>query len=148
MYMMYENRVAILKWVAKLNNNTFSSPVVSQGRVFIGTAGDSPADARILCFDEQTGKDLGTFVCGPSKTKTDNYGVCSTPTVEGDRLYFVAPYPEVMCLDLKSWLDPSAAGGGADSARHMVWRYDMAKAMQMMQDHVASCSVLVYGDFV
>ncbi|MCX6876273.1 MAG: PQQ-binding-like beta-propeller repeat protein [Verrucomicrobia bacterium] len=137
-----------IKWVAKLNNNTFGSPVVSQGRVFIGTAGDSPADARILCFDEETGKELGTFVCGPSKTKTDNFGVCSTPTVEGDRLYFVAPYPEVMCLDLKSWLDPSAAAGGADSARHIVWRYDMAKAMQIMQDHVASCSVLVHGDFV
>jgi len=137
-----------IKWVVKLNNNTFGSPIVSQGRVFIGTAGDSPADARILCFDEQTGKELGTFVCGPSKTRTDNFGVCSTPTVEGDRLYFVAPYPEVMCLDLKSWLKPSAAGDVADSARHIVWRYDMAKALQVMQDHVASCSVLVHGDFV
>jgi len=137
-----------IKWVARLNNNTFGSPMVSQGRVFIGTAGDSPAEAGIMCFDEQTGKELGSFVCGPSKTKTDNYGVCSTPTVEGDRLYFVAPYPEVMCLDLKSWLDPSAAAGAADSARHIVWRYDMAQAMQVMQDHVASCSVLVHGDFV
>jgi len=137
-----------IKWVAKLNTNTFGSPMVSQGRVFIGTAGDSAADARIMCFDEQTGKELGTFICGASKTKTDNFGVCSTPTVEGDHLYFVAPFPEVMCLDLKSWLDPSAATGTADSARHIVWRYDMAKSLQVMQDHVASCSVLVHGDYV
>ena len=64
-------------WVAKLNNSTFCSPMVSQGRVFIGTAGGSAADARILCFDEQTGKELGTFVCGPSKTKIDNFGAVS-----------------------------------------------------------------------
>ncbi|MCX6996848.1 MAG: PQQ-binding-like beta-propeller repeat protein [Kiritimatiellaeota bacterium] len=138
-----------IKWIAKLNNKTFGSPAVSQGRVFIGTAGGSPADARMLCFDEETGKELGTFVCGPSKTKTDNFGVCSTPTVEGDRLYFVAPYPEVMCLDLNAWLKPSAAAAGAaDSARPLAWRYDMAKTFQIVQDHVASCSVLVHGDFV
>jgi len=137
-----------IKWAARLKYNTFGSPMVSQGRVFIGTAGDSPADARIMCFDEQTGKELGAFVCGPAETKTDNYGVCSTPTVDGDRLYFVAPYPEVMCVDLKSWLDPSAAVGAGDPARHMVWRYDMTKSSRIMQDHVASCSVLVHGDFV
>ena len=137
-----------IKWVAKLKFNTFSSPIVSQGRVFIGTAGESPANARILCLDEETGKELGTFVCGPSPTKTDNFGVCSTPTVEGDRLYFVAPYPEVMCVDLKAWFDPSAGAGAADSARHVAWRYDMAKSLQIMQDHVASCSVLVHGDYV
>ncbi len=137
-----------IKWVANLNNSTFCSPVVSQGRVFIGTAGDTPADARILCFDEETGKELGTFVCGPSKTKTDNFGVCSTPTVEGDRLYFVAPYPEVICVDLNSWLKSSTAADAAGSARHAVWRYDMARTMQVMQDHVASSSVLVHGDYV
>ena len=135
-----------VKWVAKLGTRTFGSPVVSQGKVFIGTAGYSSADAALLCFDEQTGRTLGKFICGSSQT--DNFGVCSTPTVEGDRLYFVTPDPEVVCLDLASWLKPSATAGSADSARHVVWRYDMAKAMQVMQHHVASCSVLVHGDFV
>ena len=37
--------------------------------------------------------------------KTDNYGVCSTPTVEGDRLYLVSPYAEVVCLDLNLMAD-------------------------------------------
>lgn len=135
-----------IKWVAKIGNRTFGSPVVSQGRVFIGTAGDSSLDAAIVCLDEKTGHELGKFVCGSSDT--DNYGVCSTPTVEGERLYFVTPDPKVVCLDLTSWLKPSAAAGRADSARHIVWRYDMAKTLHVMQDHVASCSVLVHGDFV
>ena len=135
-----------IKWAARLGNATFGSPVVSQGKVFIGAAGDSSSDAAMLCLDEQTGRELGRFICG--SPHTDNYGVCSTPTVEGDRLYFVTPDPTVLCLDLRSWLKTSAAAGGADSARHVVWRYDMAKALHVMQDHVASCSVLVHGDFV
>jgi len=89
---------------------------------------------------------LGKFICGSSRT--DNFGVCSTPTVEGDRLYFVTPDAKVLSLDLASWLKPSAVAGAADSARHVVWRYDMAKTLHVMQDHVASCSVLVHGDFV
>ena len=38
--------------------------------------------------------------------------------------------------------------GGADSARHVVWQYDMAENLRVMQDHAASCSPLVHGDFV
>jgi outer membrane protein assembly factor BamB len=136
-----------IKWVAKLGEKTFGSPVVSQGRVFIGTAGGSAAGAALLCFDEKTGRELGRFVCGVPQG--DNFGVCSTPTVEGDRLYLVTPHSEVVCLDLTSWPTSSAAaGGGADSAPHVLWRYDMAKTLHVMQDHVASCSVLVHGDFV
>ena len=101
-----------VKWVAKLGDKTFGSPVVSQGRVFIGTAGASSSDAALLCLDEQTGRQLGKFVCGSSHTR--NFGVCSTPTVEGDRLYFVTPYPEVVCLDLGAWLKPPAAAGGTN----------------------------------
>jgi outer membrane protein assembly factor BamB len=135
-----------IKWVANLGNKTFGSPVVSQGKVFIGTAGDSAADAALVCLDEKTGQRLGRFVCG--SVHTDNFGVCSTPTIEGDRLYFVAPDPRVICLDLTAWPKPSAAAGGAASARPIVWQYDMAATFRVVQDHVASCSVLVHGDFV
>jgi outer membrane protein assembly factor BamB len=134
-----------IQWFAKLGNRTFGSPVVSRGKVFIGTAGESSAEAMLLCLDEKTGHELGKFICGAPHC--DNFGVCSTPTVEGDRVYFVTPDQKVVCLDLAAWLKPAAAAG-ADSARHVVWRYDMAKHLQIVQDHVASCSVLVHGDFV
>ena len=134
-----------IKWVAKLGCNPYGSAVVSKGRVFIGTAGARYSDATMLCLDEQTGKELGKLVCGPSHTHPENFGVCSTPTVDGDRVYFVAPYPEVICLDLKSWLQPTGTG---KPDQPVVWRYDMAETFEILQDHVASCSVLVHGDFV
>jgi len=133
-----------IKWVTRLGNSTFGSPVVSQGRVFIGTTGESDHEAMLCCFDEKTGKELGKFCCDSSGV----YGVCSTPAVEGDRLYFVSPRSEVICVDLNSWLKSSAATGQVASAQHVVWRYEMAKILKIKQDHVASCSVLVHGDFV
>jgi hypothetical protein len=38
--------------------------------------------------------------------------------------------------------------GGANADRHIVWRYDLAERLHAEQDHAASCSVLVHGDFV
>jgi outer membrane protein assembly factor BamB len=137
-----------IKWVAKLGNKTFGSPVVSQGKIYIGTTGVPSTNATILCLDEKTGRELGRFICRRPQGRGENWGVCSTPTVEGDRLYFVTPYFEAVCVDLSSWLTAATAASGADSDKHVVWRYDMGEKLQSVVDHAASCSVLVHGDFV
>ena len=137
-----------IKWVAKVGSKTFGSPVVSQGRVFLGTTGVPSTNATIVCLDEKTGRELGRFICSRPPGRGENWGVCSTPTVEGDRLYFVTPYDEAVCVDLTAWLTSPTAASGEDSDQHVVWRYDMAEKLQSVVDHAASCSVLVYGDFV
>jgi len=137
-----------IKWFAKLGGKALGSPIVSQGKVFIGTMGASSSDAALLCLDEKTGCELGRFICRRPQGRGEKFGVCSTPTVEGEHLYFVTPYQEVECLDLTSWLKSSATADGADGDRHIVWRYDMAEKLHAEQDHAASCSVLVHGDFV
>ena len=137
-----------IKWVAKIGSKTHGSPIVSRGRVFIGTTGVPSTNATLLCLDEQTGRELGRFICRRPQGRGENWGVCSTPTVEGDRLYFVTPYQEAVCVDLTAWLKPSAVAGATDSDRHIVWKYDMAETLHAEQDHAASCSVLVHGDFV
>ncbi len=108
-----------VKWFASVGDRTWGSPVVSQGKVFIGTAGGTSSDAALLCFDEKTGRALGRFVCG--LPHTDNFGVCSSPTIEGDRLYLVTPQAEVVCLDMTSWprLPPASCRSCLSSARHM-----------------------------
>ena len=57
-----------IKWVADLGGRVFGSPAVSQGKVFIGRAGDSAEDAALVCLDEKTGHELGKFVCGSAHT--------------------------------------------------------------------------------
>ena len=137
-----------IKWVAKVGSKTFGSPVVSQGKVFLGTVGTPSTNATIVCFDEKTGGELGRFICSRPQGRGENWGVCSTPMIEDNRLYFVTPYVEAVCVDLNSWLQSPTATSGAGSDKHVMWRYDMAEKLQSVVDHAASCSVLVHGDFV
>lgn len=137
-----------IKWVAKLGACTCGSPIVSHGRVFIGTQGESSDDDILLCLDEQTGRELGRFHCRRPPGRGEHWGVCSTPTVEGDRLYFVTPYGQAVCVNLASWLTAHATASAPESDRHVVWKYDMVEKLRAEQDHAASCSPLVLGDFV
>ena len=52
-----------IKWVAQLGDQTYSTPVVSGGRVFIGTNNEQPRHAGLksdsgvlMCFDEKDGR--------------------------------------------------------------------------------------------
>ena len=140
-----------IKWVAKLGAVTCGSPVVSQGRVFIGTRGASNDIGILLCLDETTGRELGQFIFRKPRKGGEHkgeYGACSTPTVEGDRLYVVTPYDEVLCVNVKSWLASQAAPSADESDRHIAWKYDMADKLQVEEHHTASCGPLVFGDFV
>ena len=135
-----------IKWFVKLGDFTGGSPVVSHGRVFIGTR--ERRDDFLLCLDEQTGRELGRFICRPPTRHVEHWGVCSTPTVEGDRLYLVTPYGEMVCVNVASWLASQEKASAEESDRHIVWKYDMVANLPVEQDHTASCSPLVLGDFV
>src|SRR5215212_10010305 len=99
-----------IKWVAKLGNETHSTPVIANGRVYIGTNNHDPRDPKhvgdrgvLMCFDEKTGKLLWQLVV--PKREEDRYhdwpntGWSSPVTVEGDRVYTVTSRGEVVCLD-------------------------------------------------
>ena len=91
-----------VRWVAKLGTENYSSPVVADGKVFIGTNDAALDDPRyrptggglLLCLDEATGKRIWQLPVpklqeGRRSTDFDemNLGICSTPTVEGNRVY-------------------------------------------------------------
>jgi outer membrane protein assembly factor BamB len=101
-----------IKWVAKLGNETHSTPVVANGRVYIGTNNREPRDPKhqsdrgvLMCFDEKTGNLLWQLIV--PKREEDRYhdwpnaGISSPATVEGDRVYIVSSRGELMCLDAR-----------------------------------------------
>ncbi len=111
-----------VRWVAKLGTENYSSPVIADGRVFIGTNDASLDDPRfaptegglLLCLDESTGRRLWQLVVprleiDRSKVSEDfdlmNLGICATPTVDGDRVYVVTNRCEVLCLDADGMAD-------------------------------------------
>jgi outer membrane protein assembly factor BamB len=122
-----------IKWQAKLGGKAVGTPVIAEGRVFIGSSawvfpGDTRSLSRdggaVICFDEATGKPLWSLPIPRMSTKANgfnfdhmSFGTCSTPTVDGKRLYIVGNRDDLLCLDVRG-----QAGGDKspyDQARYM-----------------------------
>jgi outer membrane protein assembly factor BamB len=154
-----------IKWSAKLGSQTYSSPVVANGRVFIGTNNASayleryPAKVDLgvlLCFDEQN----GNFLWQHSNEKPptgrghdwEQIGICSTPYVEGNRLWYVTNRNEVVCLDTEGFRDDENDGPYKGEPNEeideadVVWRLDLTTELGALPRNVACCSVTSIGD--
>ncbi len=107
-----------IKWVSHLGSQSYGNPVVANGQVYVGTNNGGgylkryPATIDLgvlLCFSEKDGK----FLWQHSNEKLSTgrvhdwplQGVCATPLVEGDRLWYVTNRGEVVCLDTKGFHD-------------------------------------------
>ena len=123
-----------VRWVAPLGTQTYSSPTVAGGRVFIGTNDERLDDSRFrhtgggvwMCFDERSGALLWKLVVPRLKTQNRKFnfdhlglGECSTATVEGDRAFVVSSRGEVLCLDVHGQADGND-GPFTDEGRYMV----------------------------
>jgi outer membrane protein assembly factor BamB len=97
-------------WTARLGTESYGTPVVAGGRVYIGTNNGEPRDPQhagdrgvLLCLDERSGALLWQLIV--PKREEDPYfdwtntGMSSTPTVEGDRVYIVDNRGVVLGLD-------------------------------------------------
>ena len=121
-----------VKWVRKVCQAVYATPVIAGGKVFVG--GRRPQQGLMIGLDERTGKVLWQWQ-GPARkvpdyidgwligirTHPEELGVCSSPVVEGERLYFVTHSFKVLCLDVNG--EPSS-GPEPGNAR-VIWEYDM-----------------------
>jgi outer membrane protein assembly factor BamB len=164
-----------IRWMATLGSETHSTPVIANGRVLIGTNNEHPRDPRhqgdrsvLMCLDEKTGALLWQLVV-PKLTNSIYWdwpraGICSTPTVECNRVYLVSNRGEVLCLDLFGMANGND-GPYRDEARHAVpagaepvpvtssdadilWAFDYIKECGVRQHDQAHGSPLVYGRFL
>ncbi len=107
-----------IKWVAALGSQTYGNTVVADGKVFLGTNNSNgylkryPSDVDLgvlVCFDEKDGKFLWQH--SSEKLPTGRVhdwplqGICCSPYIEGDRLWFVTSRGEVRCLDTNGYYD-------------------------------------------
>ena len=105
-----------VKWIAKLGSQSYGNPTVANGRIYVGTNNDVPRDERfegdrccVYCFDEATGEflwELNVPKLGTGKVSDWEYlGICSSPTIDGDRIYLLTNRCEVICLDVNGMRD-------------------------------------------
>jgi outer membrane protein assembly factor BamB len=160
-------------WVAKLGSQSYGTPSVANGKVFVGTNNEAPRNSQIIgdrgivmVFDANTGKfqwQMVTPKLGAGKVSDWEFlGMCSTPTIVGKRGYVVTNRCEIVCISTEGL----AAGneGMQDEAKYMaapdkdgklqpgqpgpldadiIWVFDMRKELGVFPHNVASNYPLV-----
>jgi len=164
-----------IKWKVKLGTQSYSTPVISNGKIFIGTNNENPrsplhkGDKSVLfCLNEENGSLCWQLVV--PKLPYDIYwdwpkeGICSPATVEGNRVYIVSNRGEVLCLDINGHANGND-GPFKDESKHMsnedekpvkltkkdadiIWLFDMLAEENVRQHDGAHSSILLKGNYL
>ena len=154
-----------IRWVAALGSQSYGNTVVSEGKIFVGTNNElvrNPAltgdRGVIMAFRESDGKFLwqatSTKLAAGRVNDWPEQGVCSSPAVVGDRLYYVSNRCELVCLDTEGFLDKENDGPFTDEEDKaeidgdVIWKLDMVEELGVFPHNLATSSPLVVGDLV
>ena len=153
-----------IKWKVGLGYTSYGNPVVAGGKIFVGTNNVRPRTAItgdkgvLMCFRESDGAFLWQAVSDKLESGQDNdwpeQGVCSSPAVEGTRLYYVTNRGELVCLDTEGFADGRNDGpfqnethtGPTDA--DIIWKLDMVKDLGVYPHNMSNSSPLVWEDLV
>ena len=163
-----------VRWVAKLGTQTYGNPTLGGGRIFLGTNNGWPHFREdltgdygvLLCVDQKTGKRIWSLfspkLAAGKVSDWEQVGLCTSPTVDADRVYAVTNRCEVLCLSAEGMTSKNqgpftdegryVAGPGASPVKvgpgdaDIVWRYDMRNELGVFPHNMTSSSVLVVGD--
>ena len=134
-----------VRWVAKLGSESYGSAIVAGDRVFCATnnAGRDPRYPSkidlgcLVAFRAGDGGFLWQYSAEKLKAKNVDYaeqGICSSPVIEGNRLWIVTNRSQVVCLD-------TTTGG-------VIWAFDMMQRLGSVPRYMTSCSPTVAGELV
>jgi outer membrane protein assembly factor BamB len=154
-----------VKWMAALGSQSYGNPIVAAGKVFVGTNNEAVRDPKqpgdrgvLMCFRESDGEFLWqqTNEKLPAGRVNDwpYQGVCSSPLVEVDRLYYVTNRCEVMCLDTEGFTDKENDGPfkteklSGEKDADIIWKYDMMEQVGSQPHNMSNCSPVSYGDLL
>ena len=154
-----------IKWKAAIGSTSNGNPVVADGKIFLGTNNGNPRNPAItgdkgvlMCFRESDGKFLWQAVTDKLEAGGDadwpDEGVCSSPAVDGKRLYYVSNRGELVCLDTEGFTDGKNDGPFQDEVykgptdADIIWKLDMRKELGVSQLFMANSSPVVWEDLV
>ena len=154
-----------IKWVAALGSQSYGNPVVAGGVVYAGTNNEGLRDPKqagdrgvLMAFRESDGEFLWQHTNEklPAGRVMDwpFQGVCSSPLIEGEKLYYVSNRCEVVCLDTKGFRDDENDGPIKDEKlttkvdADIIWKYDMIEEVGAHPHNMANSSPVAYGDLL
>lgn len=156
-----------IKWKAALGSQSYGNTIVANGKIYVGTNNGNGYVKRfpssvdlgcLICFDEKTGDFLWQH--SSSKLPTGRVhdwpyqGICCSPYVDGERLWYVTSRGEVACLDTNGFYDGENNGPykaepneNTDEA-DVIWLFDMMGELGVSQHNMCSCSIAAAGDIL
>jgi outer membrane protein assembly factor BamB len=154
-----------VKWVAALGSQTYGNPVVARGMVFAGTNNEAMRDPKqagdrgvLMAFRESDGQFMWQHTHEKLAAGRVNdwpyQGVCSSPLVEGDRLYYVSNRGEVYALDVQGFRDGENDGPVTDEKLNgpenadVLWRFDMMEEVGSFPHNMSNASPVSFGDLI
>ncbi len=154
-----------LKWSQPVGSQAYAGPVVSGGKVFVGTNNEGLRNPMltkdrgvVMAFDEKTGEFLWQMTHEKlPESKLHDWplqGVCSTPAIEGDRLYYISNRAQMVALDTEGFRDGENDGPYKDETEtgefdgDVVWIYDLIGELDVFPHNLAAGSPLLVGDLV
>ena len=155
-------------WQKGLGSQTYGNPIVSNGKVYVGTNNGGgyrkdkyPSDQDkgvVLCFNEADGEFLWQLTRDKlAAGRVQDWllqGICSVPAIEDDRMWVVTNRCELMCLDTEGFLDGENDGDVQDEVdatkqdADIVWNLDMIDKYGVFPHNLATSSPVVHGDLV
>lgn len=152
-----------IKWSVPLGSMAYGGPVIAGGKIFIGTNNERPRNKAIrgdkgilMCFRESDGQFLWQAVHDKLPAGRVNdwpyEGICSSPVVQGNRLYYVSNRCELVCADTEGMANGNQ---GVQDEKYrgptdvdVIWRLDMIKELGVFPHNLATCSPLIVGDVI
>ena len=154
-----------VKWTATLGSQTYAGPVLIGGKIFVGTNNQGKRNPKltgdrgvIMAFRESDGEFLwqSTHTKLPAGRVNDwpQQGICSTPFIEGNRLYYISNRAEIVCVDTEGFMDGENDGPFTEETDiseidgDIIWKYDMIEELEVFPHNLATCSPIGAGDLL
>lgn len=151
---------ANIKWTQEVGSQSYAGPVVAEGRVYVGTNNETPRDPSItgdkgvlMAFDADKGTFLWQLVHDKLAAGRVNdwplQGICSTPYVDGEDVYYVSNRAEIVRADARGFADDENDGPftaeSKTSADHgdIEWQLDMINDLDVFPHNLAAGSPIV-----
>ena len=139
-----------VKWIGQLGSQAYGNPVVAGGQVYVGTNNELMRNPKeggdrgvLMCFRESDGKFLWQHTNEKLPAGRANdwpyQGVCSSPMVEGDKVYYVSNRCELVCLD---------AHGDGNGGAKVLWKFDMMEEVGSQPHNMSNSSPVSFGDLL
>ncbi len=154
-----------IQWTARLGSQTYTNPLPYGEKVFITTNNEALRNPKltgdrgvVMAFRLADGEFLWQAAHPklPSGMVNDwpLQGICSTPFIEGNRIWYVSNRCEVICADVDGFRDGENDGPYTDEEHtseideDIIWQLDMMDELDVFPHNLAAGSPLIVGDLL